>query len=102
MGGLVARDLLTSPEIKYDRAVKQGEVLEVNSLIMVGTPNHGSQLVRFRTFGKLRDQLTRLTKGEANWLGFILDGAGEAKIDLLPGSRFLAELNDRKILRPLI
>ena len=34
-------------------------------------------------------------KGEANWLGGILDGAGEAKIDLLPGSRFLTELNAR-------
>jgi hypothetical protein len=43
----------------------------------------------------MRDQLARMTKGEANWLGGILDGAGEAKIDLLPGSRFLTELNAR-------
>ncbi len=41
----------------------------------------------------MRDHLVRLTKGEANWL--ILDGAGEAKIDLLPGSRFLTGLNAR-------
>jgi hypothetical protein len=43
----------------------------------------------------VRDQLARLEKGEASWLGGILDGAGEAKIDLLPGSRFLTELNRR-------
>jgi hypothetical protein len=62
---------------------------------MVGTPNHGSQLARLRVFTEMRDQLVRLTKGEANWLAGILDGAGEAKIDLLPGSRFLTELNGR-------
>jgi hypothetical protein len=44
----------------------------------------------------MRDQLSRLTKGQASWLAGILDGAGEAKIDLLPGSRFLTELNARK------
>jgi hypothetical protein len=62
---------------------------------MVGTPNHGSQLVRFRVFAEVRDHLARLTKGDARWLGVVLDGAGEAKIDLLPGSRFLTELNAR-------
>jgi hypothetical protein len=36
-----------------------------------------------------------LTKGDTDWLGAILDGAGEAKIDLLPGSRFLTRLNAR-------
>jgi hypothetical protein len=46
-------------------------------------------------FTEIRDQWVRLTKGEANWLGGILDGAGEAKIDLLPGSHFLTELNAR-------
>jgi len=96
MGGLVARDLLTSPEIAYRRLASQGEVPKVDMLIMVGTPNHGSQLARFRAFGELRDQLALLTKGEANLLGFVLDGAGEAKIDLIPGSRFLTELNGRK------
>lgn len=64
-------------------------------LIMVGTPNHGSQMARLRVLGEIRDHLARITKGEGNWLGIILDGAGEAKIDLLPGSRFLTELNGR-------
>lgn len=95
MGGLVSRELLTSPDIAYDYSTKIGLVPKVKLLIMVGTPNHGSQLARFRVFAELRDHFARMTKVESNWLGFILDGAGEAKIDLLPGSRFLTELNSR-------
>ena len=95
MGGLVSREMLTSPDIEYHKFAKKKQVPEVATLIMVGTPNHGSQLARLRVFTELRDQWVRLTKGEANWLGVILDGAGEAKIDLLPESRFLTELNAR-------
>ena len=95
MGGLVSREMLTRPEIEYSASAKNRRVPEVVALIMVGTPNHGSQLARLRVFTEMRDQLARLTKGQANWLGGILDGAGEAKIDLLPGSRFLTELNAR-------
>jgi pimeloyl-ACP methyl ester carboxylesterase len=95
MGGLVSREMLTRPEIEYNASAKNRRVPEVVALIMVGTPNHGSQLARLRVFTEMRDQLARLTKGQANWLGGILDGAGEAKIDLLPGSRFLTELNAR-------
>ena len=95
MGGLVSREMLTSPEIEYNASAKNRRVPEVVALIMVGTPNHGSQLARLRLFTEMRDQLARMTKGQANWLGGILDGAGEAKIDLLPGSRFLTELNAR-------
>jgi len=95
MGGLVSREMLTRPEFDYATAVTDGLVPEVGKLIMVATPNHGSQLARVRVFGETRDHLVRLMKGEASWLGMILDGAGEAKIDLLPGSRFLTELNAR-------
>ena len=95
MGGLVSREMLTSPMIEYQTSARQKLVPEVGTLIMVGTPNHGSELARFRVFTEMRDHLVRLKKGEANWLGVILDGAGEAKIDLLPGSRFLTELNGR-------
>jgi pimeloyl-ACP methyl ester carboxylesterase len=95
MGGLVSREMLTRPEIEYSATAENRRVPEVVALIMVGTPNHGSQLARLRVFTEMRDQLARMTKGEANWLGGILDGAGEAKIDLLPGSRFLTELNAR-------
>ena len=95
MGGLISRETLTRPEFEYDASAKNRRLPEVVGLIMVGTPNHGSQLARLRIFTEMRDQWARLTKGEANWLAGILDGAGEAKIDLLPGSRFLTELNAR-------
>jgi len=95
MGGLVSREMLTRPDIGYAAAARKGEVPGVTSLVMVGTPNHGSQMARFRVFSEMRDQLARMAKGEATWLGGFLDGAGEAKIDLLPGSRFLTELNAR-------
>lgn len=95
MGGLVSRELLTSPAIAYEAAAADGQVPRVKVLIMVGTPNHGSQLARFRVLAELRDYFTRFTNGQGTWLGFILDGAGEAKIDLLPDSRFLSELNSR-------
>ena len=95
MGGLVSREMLTSPEIAYQRSVKDGAVPAVTALTMVGTPNHGSQLARFRVFAEWRDHFARLKKGQASWLGTVLDGAGEAKIDLLPESRFLTELNAR-------
>jgi len=87
--------MLTSPEIDYVRAEESEQAPEVASLTMVGTPNHGTQLARFRVFGEVRDHFVRLQKGEANWLGTVIDGAGEAKIDLLPGSLFLTRLNAR-------
>ena len=93
MGGLVSREMLTSLEIEYKTSARNRLVPEITVFIMVGTPNHGSQLARFRVFTEVRDHLIRLARGEANWLGAIIDGAGEAKIDLLPGSRFLTELN---------
>lgn len=95
MGGLVSREVLTSPATGYAASAREGDVPEVTTLIMVGTPNHGSTVARFRGLAEPRDQLARLTRGEASWLSGILDGAGEAKIDLLPGSRFLASLNSR-------
>lgn len=95
MGGLVSRELLTRPDIGYARAASEGRVPDVTTLVMVGTPNHGSQMARFRIFTEIRDQMSRIAQGEGNWLGGVLDGAGEAKIDLLPGSDFLTDLNAR-------
>ncbi|MGB3648623.1 MAG: alpha/beta fold hydrolase, partial [Desulfobulbales bacterium] len=95
MGGLVSREVLTSPEFEYHRSINKNLVPEVVKFIMVGTPNHGSQMARFRLFGEVRDHIARLSKGETTWQGAILDGAGEAKIDLLPESQFLTELNRR-------
>ncbi len=79
MGGLVSREMLTSPEFEYNQSAQNRQVPEVATLIMVGTPNHGSHLARFRAFAEVRDQVARLTKGGASWLG----------------SRFLTQLNAR-------
>ncbi len=95
MGGLVAREMLTSPELDYSRQVAEKRIPEVTQLIMVGTPNHGSDLARFRIFMEFREQVTSLLSGDYIWLQGILDGVGEAGLDLLPGSRFLETLNGR-------
>ena len=89
--------MLTSPEFNYKNSVDQKLVPEVISFIMVGTPNHGSQMARFRWFSEVRDQMARWARGDTRWQAAIFDGAGEAKIDLLPDSRFLTELNSRPL-----
>lgn len=95
MGGLVSREALTNPEFDYIEKARNEEVPEVVELIMVGTPNHGSEFARFRVFTEFREQWIRAGRGEGHWLRGILDGVGEAKIDLLPGSQFLTQLNAR-------
>ena len=95
MGGLVSREMLTNPQMAYIEKVGNGDVPRVIRLIMVGTPNHGSELARFRVFGEIREQWSNMVKGRGHILRGILDGAGEAKIDLLPESKFLKTLNKR-------
>lgn len=95
MGGLASREMLTSPQIAYIEKSRAGDVPKVAGLIMVGTPNHGSELARFRILGEIREQFVNLVEGRGHILGGILDGAGEAKIDLLPESQFLQTLNRR-------
>ena len=90
MGGLVSREMLTHPEFRCDGCRQMRPT--VDRLIMVGTPNHGSELARFRYFSEVRDQLF---SGDFHWLGGIVDGNGEAGDDLIPGSPFLAQLNSR-------
>lgn len=95
MGGLVVREALTNPIIGYPRQVEEGKAPRIYQLIMVGTPNHGSEMARFRIFTEIRDQWMALVQGRGHWLRWIFDGAGEAKIDLLPESEFLTQLNAR-------
>jgi len=95
MGGLVAREMLTDPSLSYAERTDKGELPAIEQLIMVGTPNHGSGLAQFRIFTEFRDQLRNLFKGNYHWLQGIIDGAGEAGIDLIPGSKFLVSLNSR-------
>ena len=93
MGGLVAREMLTNPSLACSAPDCQRP--RVSRLIMVGTPNHGSYLARFRGLSELREQISRLIDGEAGWLDGFFDGAGEAGLDLMPGSPFLSALNGR-------
>lgn len=95
MGGLVSREMLTNPQVNYMQHAGSELVPEVIGLIMVGTPNHGSELARFRLLAEMRDQWMSMVKGQGHILRGILDGAGEAKIDLLPNSQFLQALNSR-------
>jgi hypothetical protein len=95
MGGLVAREMLSCPEMDYGSAAREGRVPAVTDLVMISTPNHGSELAQFRIFGEFRDQLVSMFEGNYIWLNGILDGAGEAGMDLVPGSPFLEELNSR-------
>lgn len=95
MGGLVTREMLTDPGLAYRQKAHRGELPLIAQLIMVGTPNHGSELARLRAFTEFRDQLVNLIKQDYHWLIGLMDGAGEAGIDLLPGSEFLQRLNSR-------
>ena len=97
MGGLITREVLTNPQWQCPAACTDNEIPTVKQLIMVGTPNHGSELARFRMLGEIREQIERLLDGQADWLGWIFDGAGEAGIDLIPGSDFLVSLNQRPL-----
>jgi pimeloyl-ACP methyl ester carboxylesterase len=95
MGGLVAREMLSSPELAYTQSALNGVVPAVAQLVMVGTPNHGSELARFQIFTEFRDQLAHMFEEDYHWLRGVLDGAGEAGLDLIPGSPFLEALNRR-------
>lgn len=95
MGGLVTRQMLTDPDINYKQAQASGQVPPMKNLIMAGTPNHGSELARFRFFMEIRDQANLIMEGEGHWLQFLLDGTGAAGVDLIPGSTFLTRLNSR-------
>jgi len=97
MGGLVSREMLTNKKWQCKTFNCQSARPVINELIMVGTPNHGSELARFRELSEIREQISRIFSGETDWLEWILDGAGEAGVDLIPGSDFLKALNGRPL-----
>lgn len=88
MGGLVARAVVEDP--KRDPG-------NVRQLILVGTPNHGSQLAHFGFALELWEHLSVKEKREPveRFYRAVEDGLGEARADLRPGSAFLRALNDR-------
>jgi pimeloyl-ACP methyl ester carboxylesterase len=95
MGGLVSRELLSASRYELPHPIPG-----VRKLIMVGTPNHGSELARFRMLSEIRDQVAGfIQQGRIGWLDWVYDGAGEAGVDLIPGSPFLRTLNARPPLK---
>jgi hypothetical protein len=68
----------------------------VERLITLGTPFGGSPWARLRAIAEIRDHverwLTSETRDPRSLLDWSKDGKGEAGLDLLPGSPYLAEL----------
>ena len=93
MGGLVARHMLVDPGINYAGSRALERVPEINEFIMVGTPNHGAFLSRFRLFMEIREQCLLAADYRWHWLSGFIDGTGAAGIDLLPQSEFMRRLN---------
>jgi pimeloyl-ACP methyl ester carboxylesterase len=87
MGGLVARVVIEDPEA--------AEVDNIDRLVMVATPNQGSNLARIpisldaweHWFDGEPDQMKTV------FFDSVIDGLNEARVDLQPGSDFLDRLN---------
>jgi pimeloyl-ACP methyl ester carboxylesterase len=94
MGGLVIRDFVTRWRHPVDTAAKV-EGATVRGVILVGTPNQGSEWARLRVWLELRDHFAAGPERRLSLFAGLRDGTGEAKIDLRPGSAFLLELNAR-------
>lgn len=95
MGGLVARDALTRDAWYGGDGTGRGRYPAVRRLIMLGTPNHGSQMARIRGLGEAGEQVSRWLSGNGSAREAFLDGEGEAGRDLLPDSDYLRRLNRR-------
>lgn len=97
MGGLVARDCLTHPELMNGHGSGLEAYPAITNLITVGTPNQGSQMARLRFVCEIRDQTVQTFNGNNPLLSSFLDGGAEALGDLLPDSPYLTELNSREL-----
>ncbi len=94
MGGLVARDFVSRLRHPVD-SPPQTAGAPVTGLILVGTPNQGSEWARLRVWLELRDHFASAEGRRLSLFSALRDGTGEAKIDLRPGSPFLTALNAR-------
>lgn len=97
MGGLLALDVLTRPDLEPARASWP----EITRCITLGTPYGGSPFARLRAIAEVRDRLERwLESGRRDrdaLLDWSSDGNGEAGDDLMPGSAYLRELAARPL-----
>jgi pimeloyl-ACP methyl ester carboxylesterase len=89
MGGLVARDFVS----RLWRVGQPGP--GIAGVVLVGTPNRGSDWARLRVWLELRDHFPTSAGRRFSLFAALRDGAGEAKIDLRPDSDFLRALNAR-------
>jgi len=97
MGSLISRDIITNPAY-YRGSTSGGDRFpRVDRLILLGPPNHGSNMATLRIFAEGRDQAVRAFSGDGLLIGGFFDGAGQAQADLLPRSAFLADLNSRAL-----
>ena len=94
MGGLIIRDFVTRWRNPVG-APARVEDAAVRGVILVGTPNQGSEWARLRIWLELRDHMAAGPERRFSLFAGLRDGIGEAKIDLRPGSAFLEELNAR-------
>jgi len=97
MGGLVTRDVLTRPAYYNGEGGGGDRYPAIDRFIMLGTPNHGSELARLRGVTEIGEHFYRLMTGQDGRAAAIGDGSGEAGVDLLPNSDFLRRLNDRPL-----
>lgn len=94
MGGLVARDFVGRWRHPVD-VEPQVAGASVCGVILVGTPNHGSEWARLRVWLEVRDFFATAPQRQLALFHGLRDGTGAAKIDLRPGSAFLTGLNAR-------
>jgi len=69
--------------------------------VTLGTPHKGSPWARLRSVAEMREQVQRWAESDdldpARLLGFFNDGDGQAGIDLMPGSAFFDQLEERSL-----
>lgn len=85
MGSLLARSYVEGERFAGD----------VDHLIMLGPVNQGSRLAQVQTLLQWVEGVQAVNGRKASLLGHLGDGLGEAADDLLPGSRYLVDLNAR-------
>ncbi|WP_018871946.1 triacylglycerol lipase [Thioalkalivibrio sp. ALJ16] len=94
MGGLVIRDFVTRHRHPVDAQARvHGRA--VDGVILVATPNQGSDWARLRVWLEVREWLADIQEQRFSLFAGLRDGTGAAKIDLRPDSAFLADLNAR-------
>jgi pimeloyl-ACP methyl ester carboxylesterase len=88
MGGLVTRAAIEDPEL---------DPRNVRQLIMIATPNHGSELARIPVSLDVWEHFLHPGHGgfENYFTDTVSDGLDEARSDLKPDSLFLKRLNER-------